>query len=493
MLALVRESTTINRSCRRFASYDQIFEASSNNAICYSLSVGCGAALGELHLLQTEPMSHFGVLSYQGTGHLNPLIALSRQLVARGHRVTFFLDLEMKERVLEAGLEFWAIGCPTRHKPASNRQERSSGMADLRFRMRRITGDMQMSLQAAPAEMVRAGVEALILDEIVLSGPTLAEMLRLPYYIISTSIPHNFGWFAPRRIAPPKSWFTRFTNALLEISVLRLRGPVGWTLDRHRRQVGLGPIRERTTVYPELAHITQLPECLDFPRTGLPPNFHYTGPFVDEAARSQVDFPWDRLDGRPLAYASLGTTLKGEPNTFLLIAEACNGLDLQLVISLGGRRDPERFEGLPGDPLVVRNAPQLELLKRADLVITHAGPNTVFETLLQGKPMIALPKALDQPAIAARLERLGVAEVLQVKGLTAPQIRTALIKVLNDSSYSAAAQKVRAQIRSARGLKHAADVIEETLMRYAPAGSKAGTQVNSNAPCKSEDTRTTFA
>jgi hypothetical protein len=36
-------------------------------------------------------MSHFGVLSYKGAGHLNPLIALSRQLIDRGHRVTLLL------------------------------------------------------------------------------------------------------------------------------------------------------------------------------------------------------------------------------------------------------------------------------------------------------------------------------------------------------------------------------------------------------------------
>jgi zeaxanthin glucosyltransferase len=437
--------------------------------------VKCRAAVSEPYLLQTEPVSHFGVLSYQGTGHLNPLIALSRQLVARGHRVTFFLQLEMKERILEAGLEFSAVGYPIERRMAGSQQKPSSGIAALRYRIHRITDEMKLSLQEAPDAIVHAGVEALIIDEIVLSGPTLAEMLRLPYYVISTSIPHNFGWSAPRRIAPPRSWFTRVQNALLEISVLRMRGPVCWTLDRYRRQVGLGSVRERGTVYPELAHITQLPQCLDFPRTELPANFHYTGPFVDEAARYSVDFPWDRLDGRPLAYASLGTTLKGESSTFLLIAEACDGLDIQLVISLGGRRDPEMFQDLPGKPLVVKNAPQLELLKRAHIVITHAGPNTVFETLLQGKPMIALPKAFDQPAIAARLEWLGVAEVLRVKDLSALHIRRAMMKVLNDPGYRVAAQVLQAQIRSACGLKHVVDVIEEALRRYTSAGSRVST------------------
>jgi zeaxanthin glucosyltransferase len=216
-------------------------------------------------------------------------------------------------------------------------------------------------------------------------------------------------------------------------------------------------------VFPALAHITQLPECLDFPRSALPHNFYYAGPFVDKAARRVVEFPWDRLDGRSVVYASLGTTRRSEPGIFHLIAEACDGLDLQLVISLGGRRDPEMFAGLPGNLVVVRDAPQLELIKRAEVVITHGGLNTALETLMEGKPMIVIPKSFDQPAVAARLERLGVAEVLRAEKLSAKQIRVALAKVFSDPSYSKSARGVQAKILYARGLERAADVIEKLL------------------------------
>ena len=141
---------------------------------------------------------------------------------------------------------------------------------------------------------------------------------------------------------------------------------------------------------------------------------------------------------------------------FHRIAEACSGLDLQLVISLGGRRDPAMFSDLPGKPLVVGNAPQLELLKRAQIVISHAGPNTVLETLMQGKPLLALPMALDQPAVAARLAALGVAEVLRVENRSTEQLRAALLKVQNDPSYRDAAQKLQSQMQSLRGLERAA-------------------------------------
>jgi zeaxanthin glucosyltransferase len=411
-------------------------------------------------------MSHFGVLSYKGTGHLNPLIALSRQLIDRGHRVTFFQKPEVEAQVSQHGVEFVPIG-PL--KPFSTEDGRAcgksglSGIAALRNGIRRIADDMEMFLREAPAALAHAGVDTLIMDEIALSGPTLAEMLHLPYFVVSTSVPHNFGWTAPRSISPRYTCFDRVQNAMLHVSILRMRGPVRRRLDRFRQQAGLGPIRGIEKAFPSLAHITQLPECLDFPRSVLPHSFYYTGPFVDETARRLVEFPWDRLDGRPVVYASLGTTRKSEPGIFPLIAEACHGLDLQLVISLGGRRDPEMFAGLPGDPLVVRDAPQLELIKRAEVIITHGGLNTALETLMEGKPMVVLPKSFDQPAVAARLEWLGVAEALRAERVSAKDIRVALAKVFGDPSYRESARQVQSKILSARGLERAADVIEELL------------------------------
>ena len=414
-------------------------------------------------------MSHFGVLSYKGAGHLNSLAALSRQLLARGHRVTFFQKPELEARIREYGLEFfpiWSVRSLGAHGRTGKRHRTTSGIADLRYRITRITDEIEMFLQEAPSALTRVGVDVLIIDEIVLPGPTLAQMLQLPYFFVSTSVPHNFGWTVPRSLSQcdnPISRFSRLQNALLQVSVFRMRGPVRWKLDEYRRQLGLGPVREIQKLFPALAHIATLPECLDFPRSVLPRDFYYTGPFVDGSARPQVEFPWGRLDGRPLIYVSLGTARKIQPNIFRLIAEGCEGLGLQVVISLGGSRSPEMFKDLPGDPLIVQEAPQLELIKIAEIVINHAGINTVLEALMEGKPMIAIPITHDQPALAARLAWLKVAEVIPEKRLSAKHLRLALLKILKNTSYSEVAKEIQAKIRSARGLDRAVEVIEEAL------------------------------
>jgi len=413
---------------------------------------------------------HFGVLSFTGTGHLNALLTLAQQLKQRGHRVTFFEKPKIEDRVRQAGLEFFAIGekiSPFRSKgPTARNASLLSELSLLRFNLARISHDLKTYLDEIPRALIRTEVDALLINEIALTGPTLAQLLGLPYIIISTSVPHNFGWnaypwYSGYRFSA--SLFSGIPGAILEVSAVHVHGPIRRVLNRYRRNVGLGPVQEVERSYPALAQITQLPECLDFPRSILPANFHYTGPFANGMSRPAVDFPWHRIDGRPLIYASLGTTRNVQPRLFHMIAEACQDLDLQLVISLGGRFDPNSFANLPGAPLTTRYAPQLELLKLAKVVITHGGPNTVFESLMEGKPMVAIPLAYDQPAVSARLARLNIAEVLPVMRLSSGRIRTAIKRVLYNPKYRDAAVKMRTKLQSLRGVEHAVELIERAL------------------------------
>lgn len=417
-------------------------------------------------------MAHFGVLCYPGAGHLNPLIALSRELVSRGHQVTFFLPVEFESRIRQQGFGFLTIDVSDAESPrrdtGSAHQPRPGWIEDTRAKLSRLDEEIGVYMREYLASISAAGVDALLMGEITLAGPTVAEILRTPYFVVSTSIPHNFGWSAPQALLPDRTWQEELQTRILEVSIFRMRGPVRRILDRYRSRAGLGPIAQIGTDFPELAHITQWPRCLDTPRDEVPDRFFYTGPFIDAGARFSVEFPWHQLNGQPLVYASLGTTRKADPEIYHRIASACAGLDLQLVITLGGRRNLESFANLPGNPLVVENAPQLDLLQRADLVITHAGPNTVLETLLSGKPMLALPVALDQPAVAAHLQRLGVAEVLSAQHRSADEIREALLKLKTESRYREAAKAMQAQLQVLHSTEQAASIVEEALANHAP-------------------------
>jgi MGT family glycosyltransferase len=146
--------------------------------------------------------------------------------------------------------------------------------------------------------------------------------------------------------------------------------------------------------------------------------------------RKAVSFPFEKLTGQPLIYASLGTLQNRLQYVFQYIAQACVGLDAQLIISLGGGISPESIPELPGSPLVVGYAPQLELLQKASLVITHAGINTTLESLSHGVPMVAIPISLDQPGVAARIAWTGTGEVVPLSRLSFPRLQAAIKRAL---------------------------------------------------------------
>jgi MGT family glycosyltransferase len=248
----------------------------------------------------------------------------------------------------------------------------------------------------------------------------------------------------------------------------RIARPIREVQKEYRQKWNLPPYSSVNDVFSKLAIVSQQPAELEFPRKTLPPCFHFTGPYHDSTGRVSVAFPYEKVDGQPLIYASMGTLQNRQQHIFQTIAEACVGLDAQLVISLGGSGSPETLQGLAGEPLVVSYAPQLELLKKATLTITHAGMNTTLESLTNGVPMVAIPVANDQPGIAARIAWTGAGEFVPLSRLSVPKLRAAIERVLTQDSYKKNASRLQEAIRRAGGVSRAADIIEQAVSTGKP-------------------------
>jgi zeaxanthin glucosyltransferase len=415
-------------------------------------------------------MAKFGAFCFPGTGHLNPMTALAHSLQMRGHQVVIFGIADTEARVRAAGIDFHCIGRedfpPGSLDQLDERLAGLHGLAALRLTLERVRNSARMVLRDGPEAVRSAKVDALLVDEAEFAG-NVADHLELPWIsiaLIPPLLPDDrfppfwFGW------PGGQGWLSRLRNRVAIHALLRLASPIFRDVNEQRIAWGLEPyVRPEDGLSP-LAQVTQLPESLEFKLRGdKPPGLHYTGPFVHARQRPAVDFPWDCLDGRPLIYASLGTLQNGQEGIFKTIAESCAGLDAQLLISLGGGLDAQRLGPLPGNPLVVHFAPQLEILKRAVLVITHAGLNTVLESLSEGVPMVAIPLGNDQPGVAARLKARGAGVVVSRGRLSVARLRAAVRLVMQDRSYRDAARALQAAIRQVNGPELAADVIEEVL------------------------------
>ncbi len=146
-----------------------------------------------------------------------------------------------------------------------------------------------------------------------------------------------------------------------------------------------------------------------------------------------------------------------------MIAEACRDLDVQLVISLGGGHSLDLLPDLPGKPVVVGYAPQLELLQKTSLTISHARMNTTLESLTNGVPILAIPISNDQPGVAARIAWTGTGEVVPLSKVSVERLRKAINQVLMKGSYKKNALRLQEAIRRAGGVSRAADIIEEVV------------------------------
>ena len=398
------------------------------------------------------------------------MTALAHALQRRGHEVVIFGIKDTEAHVCAAGIGFSRIGAED--YPSGTLQKLDEqlaglkGIAAFRFTLERVRRSTRMILRDGPEAVRTANVEALLVDEAEFAG-NVAEHLGLPWIsvaLIPPLLPDDrfppfwLGWAAGQDL------LSRLRNRLAIHAFLRIAAPIFREVNRQRRAWGLQPYKHPEDGLSPLAQITQLPEALEFEIRGeTPSGLHYTGPFLNAQQRSPVDFPWDRLDGRPLIYASLGTLQNGSGAIFRTIMEACAGLNAQLVISLGGGLNPASLGRLAGDPLVVGFAPQLELLKRSTLVITHAGLNTVLESLSEGVPMVAVPLGNDQPGVAARLKARGACVVVSRHRLTAARLRKAVTLVLRNPAYREAAKVLQRALQQMNGPDQAADLIEQLL------------------------------
>jgi zeaxanthin glucosyltransferase len=426
-------------------------------------------------------MSHYAILCPDEGGHLLSMGPLGTELVRRGHRVTVLAramaaplaeqlglalhPLDMDHVRYSPGFPLWPLFVPF-------------GAAWVAYLRDFFRWQAEAVLGLVPPALEELAIDGILVDQVLSAGGTAAERAGVPFVTVCTALPWN-----EEAGVPPA--YTSWPCAEGRRAAWRNRlGYGGWhwfirpilgTINRHRRRWSLAPLERIGEVFSSLAQISQLCGELDFPRRELPDVFHYIGSFAaDRRMNTDHQFPWDRLDGRPLIFASLGT-IPDAANlpVFRNILAACAGLEAQLVLALGNWDDEDesirdRLGELPGNAIVIDFAPQLALLDRAALLITHAGVNTVLESLTRGVPMVALPRNVDQPAMALRIAHAGAGLVGSFHRSTVREIHRLVGRVLAEETFRRRAKELQQAMIAAGGVTRAADIAEEALATRRP-------------------------
>lgn len=411
-------------------------------------------------------MAHFAIICPPISGHLDPLAAVGRALVKRGHRVTVFHVRDLEPKVRAHQLDFIPLGNadfpPGTLNATVAKLAGLKGSQSLKFAIQCASALAYSILNDGPQALRSAGVDVALVDQNEPAGGSVAEHLGIPFVSMCTSLPLNRESLIP----PPfvawqysTSLFSRARNTIGYAVSDRFIAPIQKALNSYRAKWKLPLLKSPDNSFSKTSQLAQMTRASDFPREHLPPCFRYLGPWFDDHS-NRIPFPYEKLDGRPLIYGSIGTLQEEQSDMFRVMAEACAPLQAQLVLSLG---HPESRQGreLPGNPLVVNYAPQIEILQRAALTITHSGMNTTQQSLRFGLPMVAIPLAHDQPAIAARLARSGAAIVIPPRKLTVTRLRSAIEALLSTgNSFRNAAASLRTEADLAGGVPAAVGILE---------------------------------
>jgi UDP:flavonoid glycosyltransferase YjiC (YdhE family) len=220
------------------------------------------------------------------------------------------------------------------------------------------------------------------------------------------------------------------------------------------------------------------PEEFDLPQRQKRPQYRYVEASCDLQRKGKPGFPWDRVDNeKKLVYCSLGSqglwahegvdyeSKQQNVRKFLqaVVSAIAGRADWQLVLVLGNHLRAEDFHSIPENALVVNEAPQLEVLKKASLAITHGGMNTVKECILLGVPMLVFPVRGDMFANAERVVFHGLGLAAKIQTASAESINSMIADFERDPGFRSRVEAMREGFLRIERQQRAVTIIEERL------------------------------
>jgi UDP:flavonoid glycosyltransferase YjiC (YdhE family) len=385
-------------------------------------------------------MSRFLFLSLPLTGHVNPMVAVAKVLLARGHEV-LWAGSESFLRPL-AGPDAHIHPIPLR----AHRGQAERGIDATRSRWEGyILPHTKYTRKGVEAAVEAFRPDLLVVDQHAIAGPIVAHRFGLPWATVATTAMELTRPFA-RGLPKVEAWIQQQMRTAW--SAAGRPGEPPWDL-RFSPDLVIGFLGE---------------ELLD-DASQLPPNTVTVGPSI--AARApDPDFPFGWLDpARQHVLVTMGTLNMDQAAHFyprmLAALEPLGGRLQAVVVAPQGT-----ITGEPEHVLVRRPVPVLDLLPLMDAVVSHGGLNTVSESLVHGVPLLVTPIKGDQALIASAVARAGAGLRVSIDHSRPDALRAALLDLLDDPGYAEAARVTGKRLLAGGG----ADAAATALIQLATAG-----------------------
>jgi MGT family glycosyltransferase len=375
------------------------------------------------------------------TGHVNPTVPVAKILDERGHEVAWCGLPGTVEHLLPAGATFLPATSQEvadHVAAAGERRPDLRGAAAFKF----LQEEVLLPLAGAMVDGVDDGVDqfgpdVLVVDQQALAGAVVARRRGLVWATSATT---------SGELVDPLEGLPLVAAAMHRLRV-DLQVSHGIPVD----QAEAGDLR--LSPHLVVAYTTEAltgPVSLDVPVA-------FVGPST--LGRPETDdFDWDLLaPDMPTVLVSLGT-LNAEVGGrfFTAAAEACRDQPWQAVFVA----PPELVPDPPPNVVVRTRIPQLAVLARCDAVVSHAGHNTVCESLAAGLPLVVAPIRDDQPVVADQVVNAGAGVRVKFTRVRAEALREVIHHALTDPDLRSAARRIADSFTTAGGAPAAADALE---------------------------------
>ncbi len=373
---------------------------------------------GEEKLKLATPRRVLALASGGNGGDFPPVAGIALGLAARGHAVRFLGDRAIAAALAGTGAETVVIdpghewlACLRRWREADGRDGRA---APPPFPLPEWSADVTPLALRAAAEFAPGLILSTLFCSELASRTSAAT--GIPWCLVNPSF-----YFGPGAVRSAASDYAGPVIPLRTNYWLPLAGTASLVL-----------------------HATD-PE-FDFAPAVVPAGHRYVGPQLWEPPAAPP--PYLDAPGPPWVLATLSQAPQpGEHRLAAAALEALAARPLRVVMTRAGERPGAGRGELPESIHLTSHVPHLAVLERSRLFVSHAGHGAVMKALCSGVPMVLVPLGRDQPGVAARAERLGVARVLSPEGLDARRLGDAIDEVLEDGRYLDEARRSAERLR----------------------------------------------
>lgn len=439
------------------------------------------------------------ICALPGIGHLNPILNVTSELVKLKHRVIIFCDDIFEKIIKESGAEFrpYAVKFTIPLDPNQPDVDDTQGMLLFFFRLVQVAfEDVGYMLDQVNDERP----DLIIYDQFSFTAKYLFKLMKKNYENKISTLP------------PPKG-ICLYTCFAMKPSIYPDQGQSkrllvtdywsnSFSFDIFNEQVKLCHKYKIEAENPfELAYnySTSVNIVCCFPELQpMSENFDTSFKFIGCCLSDKTDSfqindsqlknilksfeqinPNNQMIEYPkkLIYVSLGTLFNYKVNIFEKILESIKFLSestgsLKVLVSCGQTSlnylNTKLKNGftVPDNVVLCEFVPQIEILKRASLFITHAGMNSSIEAIHFGVPVICIPLKADQPLCAVRLVddlKLGIR--LDAEKFSSVELSNAVNLILNNRSFMQRAIDFSKLSRKYDGTQQATRIIQENLFK----------------------------